>query len=154
MNLWPARGPKEEYGVMCGETPAVRYRDASQTGVRTAWAARRRLLQLPRAVRRVSYRVVLYYVGAVIALGLNVSANDPILKSQSINPGQGYSSPFVLMVRRAGIPGLAHVINAVALIASVSVANANLYVSVYTQLLVMFMLESNFVCSCQRRPGF
>src|SRR5437764_14036265 len=24
VNLWPARGPKEEYGVMCGETPAVR----------------------------------------------------------------------------------------------------------------------------------
>ena len=34
------------------------------------------------------------------------------------------------MVRRAGIPGLAHVINAVALISVVSVANANLYVTV------------------------
>jgi amino acid permease len=34
------------------------------------------------------------------------------------------------MVRRAGIPGLGNVINAVALIAVISVANANLYVSV------------------------
>ena len=41
-----------------------------------------------------------------------------------------YASPFVLMVRRAGIKGLDHVINAVALIAAVSVANANLYVTV------------------------
>ena len=83
---------------------------------------------LPKAVRRVSYRVVIYYVGAVIALGLNVSAKDPVLQSY-MSTGE-YSSPFVLMVRRAGIPGLAHVINAVALIAVVSVANANLYVSV------------------------
>lgn len=83
---------------------------------------------LPKAVRQVSYRVVIYYVGAVIALGLNVSGNDPVLQSY-LSTGE-YSSPFVLMVRRAGIPGLAHVINAVALIAVVSVANANLYVSV------------------------
>lgn len=83
---------------------------------------------LPKAVRRVSYRVVFYYVGAVLVLGLNVSANDPILKSY-VDEG-GYESPYVLMVRRAGIPGLAHVINVVALIASVSVANANLYVTV------------------------
>jgi yeast amino acid transporter len=84
---------------------------------------------LPKAVRRVSYRVVIYYVGGVLALGLNISANDPILKSY-VDQG-GYESPFVLMVQRAGIPHLAHVINAVALVATVSVANANLYVSVY-----------------------
>jgi amino acid transporter len=83
---------------------------------------------LPKAVRRVSYRIVFYYVGAVFVLGLNVSANDPILKADS-DTGS-FSSPFVLMVRRAGIPGLAHVINAVALISSLSVANANLYLSV------------------------
>jgi yeast amino acid transporter len=84
---------------------------------------------LPKAVRRVSYRIVFYYVGAVFVLGLNVSAHDPVLKADS-DTGS-FSSPFVLMVQRAGIPGLAHVINAVALIASLSVANANLYLSVY-----------------------
>jgi len=84
---------------------------------------------LPKAVRRVSYRVVIYYVGAILALGLNVSANDPVLKAH-VEQG-GNESPFVLMVQRAGIPHLAHVINAVALIASVSVANANLYITVY-----------------------
>lgn len=84
---------------------------------------------LPKAVRRVSYRVVIYYVGAALALGLNVSAaNDPILKSKVKN--SIFFSPFGLMMERAGIPGLSHVINAVGLIASVSVANANLYVSV------------------------
>jgi amino acid transporter len=84
---------------------------------------------LPHAVRRVAYRSIIYHVGAVLVLGLNVSANDPILKSIAT---QNYNSPFVLMVERAGISGLKHVINAVTLIASLSVANARLYVSVYT----------------------
>jgi len=84
---------------------------------------------LPKSVRRVSYRIIFYYVGAVFVLGLNVSANDPVLKANVDDPTRSYSSPFVLMVQRAGIPGLAHVINAVALIAALSVANANLYVT-------------------------
>jgi yeast amino acid transporter len=85
---------------------------------------------LPKAVRRVAFRIWFYYVGAVFVLGLNVSANDPLLRNSLSDPHGSYESPFVLMVRRAGIPGLSHVINAVALIASLSVANANLYVSV------------------------
>lgn len=85
---------------------------------------------LPHAVRRASYRIVFYYVSAIFVLGLNVSANDPILQNDVFNQNLSYVSPFVLMVQRAGIPVLAHVINAVALVASISVANANLYVSV------------------------
>ena len=85
---------------------------------------------LPKAVRRVSYRLVFYYVGAVFVLGLNVSANDPVLQSSLFSSASSYQSTFVLMVRRANIPGLGNVINAVALIAVISVANANLYVSV------------------------
>jgi yeast amino acid transporter len=83
---------------------------------------------LPRSVRRVSFRLAVYYTGAVLVLGLNVSANDPILQYDLFT--SSYASPFVLMVRRAGIPGLEHIINAVALIAALSVANANLYVTV------------------------
>jgi yeast amino acid transporter len=84
---------------------------------------------IPRLVRRVSYRLTFYYTAAVFMLGLNVQANDPVLRDE-LSSGQGYFSPFILMVERAGIAGLGHVINAVALIASVSVANANLYLSV------------------------
>jgi amino acid transporter len=82
---------------------------------------------LPLAVRRVSYRIVIYYVGAIFVLGLNVSRNDPILANDL---STSYPRPFVLMVQRAGLSGLPHVINAVALFASISVVNANLYVTV------------------------
>jgi amino acid transporter len=84
---------------------------------------------LPLAVRRVSYRIVFYYVGAVLVLGLNVYARDPILKFD-LSDRSSYPRPFVLMVQRAGISGLDSVINGVALFAAVSVANANLYVTV------------------------
>lgn len=89
----------------------------------------RQRYNLPKVVRRVSYRLIFYYVAAVFVLGLNVQANDPVLFDE-LSSGSGYFSPFILMVERAGISGLRHVINAVALIASVSVANANLYLSV------------------------
>jgi yeast amino acid transporter len=94
----------------------------------TADETERQQETLPRAVRRISHRIIFYYVAAVFVLGLNVSANDPILQAH-LHTGT-YSSPFVLMVQRAGIRGLPHVINGVALIAVFTVANANLYVSV------------------------
>ena len=83
---------------------------------------------LPRAVRRVSTRILFYYVGATFVLGLNVSANDPILVAH-LKDGT-YLSPFVLMIERAGISVLPHIVNFVGLIAVLTVANADLYISV------------------------
>ena len=86
---------------------------------------------IPHSVRRVAYRGLIYHAGAVFVLGLNVSANDPILK---IIATQEYASPFALMVQRAGIPILAHIINGVSVVALLGVANTRLYVSVITLL--------------------
>ena len=83
---------------------------------------------LPHAVRRVAYRGLLYHVGAIFVLGLNVSSNDPILKN--IVTQRKISSPFVLMVQRAGISGLTDLITAVTILALLGVANTRLYVSV------------------------
>jgi amino acid transporter len=85
---------------------------------------------LPKAVRRVSKRLIFYYVGPIFILGLNLSCNDPELEWYISNPAGRHQSPFVLMVQRANIPGLDHLINALALTAALSLANANLYVTV------------------------
>jgi yeast amino acid transporter len=83
---------------------------------------------LPRAVRRVAYRSIFYHVGAVFVLGINVSADDPILKSFAT---ESYAKgPFVLMVERAGLHVLGNWIKVVTILALVSVANTRLYVSV------------------------
>ena len=86
---------------------------------------------LPFAVRRVSYRIVFYYVAAIFVLGLNVSVNDPILGNIAYGSlGGGLYSPFVLMVQRAGFLKAQHFVNAIILVAVTSTANTRLYVSV------------------------
>ena len=87
-------------------------------------------LTLPKAVRRVAHRLAVYYLGAIFVLGLNLSSNDPILSLSLSDASVFYGSPFALMVTRAGIGGFSHFINAVALIACISVANAALYAAV------------------------
>jgi yeast amino acid transporter len=85
---------------------------------------------LPKIVRHVSVRIVVYYVGAVLALGLTVSSNDPILRLIVTNGDYSYYSPFTLMAQRAGVPVMSHLFNGVAVIACLSVVNASLYVTV------------------------
>jgi yeast amino acid transporter len=85
---------------------------------------------LPHAVRRIVKRLVFYYIGAAFVLGINLSANDPQLAWYVNNPKGSYQGPFVLMMQRANIPVLSHILNSVVLIACLSVANANLYETV------------------------
>jgi yeast amino acid transporter len=82
---------------------------------------------IPKAVKRVSHRIVVYYVSATFMLGLTVSANDPILTQTDSTI---YHGAFVVMLQRAGIPGLPHLVNAVMIIAALSVATADVYVAV------------------------
>lgn len=85
---------------------------------------------LPKAVRRVSARLIMYYLGMVFVLGLNLSSNDPILAWYVSSPSANYQSPFVLMVQRANIPGLDHLLNALILFSLVCILNTYLYVGV------------------------
>ena len=85
---------------------------------------------LPKAARKVGKRLVFYYVGAAIALSLNLSANDPILEAAFRDPNINYGGAFVLMLRRWGLQGLAQVVNGVALIAAFGVTNIFLYLAV------------------------
>ena len=110
----------------------------SYTGVEniaiTADEVERPRQTVPKAVRRVANRLNLYYIGAIFVLGLNLSANDPILGAAlEGKSGAVYSGGFVLMARRAGLPAFAHFLNVMALGAAFSVSNASLYVGVFTR---------------------
>lgn len=84
---------------------------------------------LPNAVQRVSKRIIIYYIGLIFVLGLNVSSNDLVLASYITNPKGSYQGPFVLMVQRASLLGLAHLLNAPTIVSVLSIANTNLYIS-------------------------
>jgi len=87
---------------------------------------------LPKAVRRIASRITLYYVSAVLILGLTVSCNDPLLMRQEArDPIRNYPGGFVIMAERAGIPGLPDLINAIQILAAISVGTVNIYVAVW-----------------------
>jgi len=116
----------------CSCRAAYNYTGNEIVGI-TADETERQRETLPKAVRRVSYRIIFYYVGSILALGLNVSADDPILTTWLSNNATTqplYPGGFIIMLQRANIAVLPDVVNAVMIIAAISVANADLYVTV------------------------
>jgi amino acid transporter len=61
---------------------------------------------LPKAIRRVYIRILLFYIGGVSIIGLLVPSNDPHL---GLNKGTAAASPFVIAIERSGIKVLPHV---------------------------------------------
>ena len=69
---------------------------------------------VPRAIRRVFWRILFFYVIGVFVMGLIVSSTDEGLLH---NSGTS-ASPWVIAIRNAGIKGLPSVVNAVVLISA------------------------------------
>ncbi|SCV73725.1 BQ2448_6155 [Microbotryum intermedium] len=92
----------------------------------TAGEARNPKKTLPKAIRRVYVRILLFYILGVFVIGLLVASNDPRLNLRSHNAA---SSPFVIAINNAGIPALPSIINACLLTSAWSAASSDLYVS-------------------------
>ncbi|KAI9700548.1 MAG: hypothetical protein M1820_006702 [Bogoriella megaspora] len=79
---------------------------------------------VPKAARRVFWRILFFYVLGSLAIGVTVPQTNEHLKSGEAG---GRSSPWVLAIQQAHIGGLPSVINAVILTSASSSANAFLY---------------------------
>jgi amino acid transporter len=83
---------------------------------------------IPKAVRRVFWRILFFYVLGSLAIGVLVPYNDQNLISARENGAPGAAqSPWVIAITRAGIKVLPSIINAVILTSASSSANAFLY---------------------------
>lgn len=80
---------------------------------------------IPKAIKRVYIRILLFYISGTFIIGLLVPSNDPNLS----RGGTAAGSPFVIAIRRAGIKGLPSVINAALLTSAWSAASSDLYTS-------------------------
>jgi amino acid transporter len=81
---------------------------------------------LPKAGNRFTLRLIVFYIGSVLAMGVMCPSNENAL----VSGGQGAkSSAFVVGVQHAGIYGLGSVINAVILTTAWSAGSAYLYMS-------------------------
>uniref|UniRef100_A0A0W0FY83 Putative amino acid permease n=1 Tax=Moniliophthora roreri TaxID=221103 RepID=A0A0W0FY83_MONRR len=78
---------------------------------------------IPKAIRRVYIRILLFYIGGTLLIGLLVPSNEPRL---NLGTTAG-ASPFVIAIQNAGIGGLPHVINAALLTSAWSAASSDLY---------------------------
>ncbi|KAF9192474.1 hypothetical protein BGZ51_005486 [Haplosporangium sp. Z 767] len=81
---------------------------------------------VPRAIRQVFWRILLFYVLTILIVGLCIPYNDPALANDD---GSIESSPFTRVFVRAGIKIGADIMNAVILVAILSAGNSGLYAS-------------------------
>lgn len=82
---------------------------------------------IPRAIKAVFYRIMLFYIGAIAVVGFLISYTDKRLLSADID--NIAVSPFTLIFERAGIAGAASLMNAVILTSILSAGNSGMYVS-------------------------
>ncbi|KAJ6454216.1 amino acid permease/ SLC12A domain-containing protein [Mycena sanguinolenta] len=81
---------------------------------------------LAKAVRRVFYRILLFYALGILIVGMLVPSTDGHLLQSS---GTAASSPFVLAMTHAGVKTLPSAINAGVLTSALSAGNSGLYVA-------------------------
>ncbi|BDD55878.1 glyceraldehyde-3-phosphate dehydrogenase 1 [Monascus purpureus] len=81
---------------------------------------------LPTATKQVFWRICLFYIVSLTLVGLLVPYDDERL-TQGSSSADARASPFVISIRNAGISGLPSVMNAVILIAVLSVGNSAVY---------------------------
>lgn len=83
---------------------------------------------IPKAGRRFVYRLIVFYILGSLVISVIVSSQDPqLLQAVSSGDKTAGASPFVLGIKRAGIGGLDHVINAVILTSAWSAGNSFLF---------------------------
>ena len=83
--------------------------------------------EVPKAVRTVFWRIMLFYIGAIFIIGCLIPFADPSLLASG--EADVASSPFTLVFERAGIVFAAAAMNAVILTAILSAGNSGLYAS-------------------------
>ncbi|KAI8637803.1 amino acid permease/ SLC12A domain-containing protein [Parasitella parasitica] len=92
----------------------------------TAGECENPLKQVPRAIRNVFWRIIIFYIGSVFVMGMVIPWDDP----RNLNAGSGVTvSPFTIVFEKAGLSSVAHIMNAVILITVLSCANSGMYVS-------------------------
>ena len=83
--------------------------------------------EIPRAIRTVFWRIMLFYIGAIFIIGTLVPLTDPSLLASG--EADIAASPFTMVFERAGIAFAAALMNAVILTAILSAGNSGLYAS-------------------------
>lgn len=80
---------------------------------------------LPKACKQIVFRIIMFYVLSLFLVSLIVPYNDPRLSSD--HHYDPHTSPFVIAMEIGRIKVLPHIINAVIIVSTLSVANSAVY---------------------------
>ncbi|KAF9364038.1 hypothetical protein BGX34_002689 [Mortierella sp. NVP85] len=87
---------------------------------------------VPRAIKQVFWRILLFYIVAIFVVGLVIPFNDPnLLSNGGVDKEAIAISPFTLVLQKAFKPA-SHIMNAVILITVLSAGNSGMYASTRT----------------------
>lgn len=103
---------------------AFTYQGTELVGVTAGEAANPRK-SVPRAIKKVVVRILIFYILSLFLIGLLVPYDDPKLVSTDSFVS---SSPFIIAVQNTGVSVLPSIFNGVILITIVSAGNSNVYV--------------------------
>ncbi|SAM01105.1 hypothetical protein [Absidia glauca] len=113
----------------------------------TAGEAKNPTKTVPRAIRTVFWRIIVFYIVTIFLIGMCVPSTDPNLSNDS---GDAATASFTLVFQLAGINAGADVINAIILTSVLSAANSDLYTCSRTLMALardgnapMFMAKTN-----------
>ncbi|AGO10846.1 AaceriAFR667Cp [[Ashbya] aceris (nom. inval.)] len=104
---------------------AFTYQGTELVGI-TAGESKNPRKNVPKAINKVFFRILFFYIGSLLFVGLLVPYNDPRLNGESSTDVN--ASPFVISIKNAGTKVLPDIFNAVVLITVVSAANSNVYI--------------------------
>lgn len=83
---------------------------------------------LPIVCRRFIYRLLFFYIGSVIVIGVIVAYNDPgLLNAIDLGASNAAASPFVIGMNNVGIRTLPHILNACILTSAYLAGTSMLY---------------------------
>ncbi|SCU96703.1 LADA_0H02300g1_1 [Lachancea dasiensis] len=104
------------------------YQGTELVGITAGEAANPRKT-VPRAINKVFFRILFFYILSLFFVGLLVPFNDASLTEDTTASQKIIaSSPFVISIEHAGTKALPDIFNAVVLVTIISAANSNVYV--------------------------
>jgi lysine-specific permease len=84
-------------------------------------------VNIPRAIRQVFWRILLFYIFAIFIIGMLISYTDPVLINGDVD--NIAVSPFTIVFEHAGLAFAASVMNAIILTSVLSAGNSGMYAS-------------------------
>jgi lysine-specific permease len=82
---------------------------------------------VPRAVKQIFWRILIFYILSILVIGLLISYRDPLLLQSGVE--NIAVSPFTIVFQKAGLALAASVMNAVILTSVLSAGNSGMYAS-------------------------